>query len=653
MKILSLTICNYKNYCGEQKIDFTIDDPQKNITLVGGQNGAGKTTLFESIKLCMFGHQYDGKPLSAVQYQQHIRDCQNRISVKEGDNNYFIEMEVVLDDVQPVYTVTLRRSWKITPTSFDEDFVILRDGLAFEIVERENWQQYIYDMFPPYIIEYFFFDGEKMQGLISGDRAESILRDSARDLIGLKIYDTLLTDVGVLKDKIKKSTKKDEKVQAEYDKLTAEVSEYKETLAKLNAREEVLKEEIQTRNAEIEQLRNEIQRKAGAFAKSHDSYQAEIKGIEVRLAELNLKIADLAEYVPFIMAAPLMEKALKQLNDEKALRESLNDEDLVEKVRVHLALEFAGEKSVVQKINSTLDKFLETRKTDATKIIHDASNSTILQVTEYVRYIQDGKKKEFLSLLKEREEKDLQLQKIEAAKRTMPEMEYVSEEWSLIEKKKTEIGKKQEELGKISAEKNHITPLYEATSKKLNEIDTASLKVMEDKSKYEACEKIEAILQDYISYTLTTKVKLLEDTISSMYLKLENKEDLVERMVLNPATFELTLIGYDGKVVNKNNLSFGEKEIYVLSILWGLSQLSKSHLPIVVDSFLARLDESHVGKVAEYFLPNAGEQVLILSHNREVNKEIYPLLKPRISNEYLLSYDQKTKISKGYFKECV
>ena len=138
-----------------------------------------------------------------------------------------------------------------------------------------------------------------------------------------------------------------------------------------------------------------------------------------------------------------------------------------------------------------------------------------------------------------------------------------------------------------------------------------------------------------------------------MYLRLENKEDLVERMILNPSTFELTLIGYDGKVVNKNTLSSGEKEIYVLSILWGLSQLSKSHLPIVVDSLLARLDESHVGKVAEYFLPNAGEQVLILSHNREVNKEIYPLLKPRISNEYLLSYDQKTKISKGYFKECM
>lgn len=138
MKILSLTICNYKNYCGKQKLRFDTADPQKNITLIGGKNGAGKTTFFESVKLCMFGHQFEGKPLSVVQYQQHIRDCQNRIAVKEGDTRYYIKMEVVLDDVQPVYTVTLQRSWKLTGTSFDEEFVILRDGQPFEIVERER-----------------------------------------------------------------------------------------------------------------------------------------------------------------------------------------------------------------------------------------------------------------------------------------------------------------------------------------------------------------------------------------------------------------------------------------------------------------------------------------------------------------------------------
>jgi len=180
-------------------------------------------------------------------------------------------------------------------------------------------------------------------------------------------------------------------------------------------------------------------------------------------------------------------------------------------------------------------------------------------------------------------------------------------------------------------------------------MDTASLKVVEEKSKYLACEKLEVILQDYINYTLSTKVQLLEQTITSMYKTLENKEDLVKELKLDPVTFEITLIGFDRKVINKNNLSSGEKEIYALSILWGLSQLSKSHLPIVVDSLLARLDHSHVKKIAKVFLPNAGEQVILLSHNREVNQELYPIIKSRVSSEYLLSYNQKKKLTKGYF----
>ena len=653
MKILSLTICNYKNYCGKQRIRFNADDLKKNITLVGGQNGAGKTTLFESIKLCMFGYQYEGKPILPTQYQQYIRDCQNKIAVKEKDTRYYIKMEVILDDVFPVYTVTLQRSWKITPTSFDEEFVILHDGLPFEIVERENWQQYIYDMFPPYIIEYFFFDGEKMQGLISGERAEKILRDSARDLIGLKIYDTLLNDVGILKDKIRKSTNKDEKIKAEYEQLSEEAARHENEIQKLNERKSTLIDEIQVCEDEITQLRNEIQRKAGAFAKSHDTHQAEIKQIEVRLAELNMKIFEMADFVPFMMATPLLEKALSQLHAEKEFRESLNEEILVENIRKRLVLEFVNKEEIVKQVNIILDNFIEDRKTNTTKVIHDVSNSTILQVTEYVRYIQDEKKKEFLELLQEREDKELQLQRINAANRTMPDTVFVEEELSAIEKMKKDIEKKREELGQISIKLTTIEPIYKKVFDKVNEIDTASLKLTEDRQKYSACEKIEVILKEYIAHTLTTKVKLLEDTISSMYLRLENKEDMVKHMVLDPSTFELTLIGYDGKVVNKNNLSSGEKEIYALSILWGLSQLSKTRLPIVVDSLLGRLDESHVGKVAEHFLPNAGEQVLILSHNREVNKEIYPLLKPYISNEYLLSYDQRTKISRGYFKECV
>ena len=651
MKICSLTICNYKNYNGNQRIDFDLTNPDKNITLIGGKNGAGKTTLFEAIKLCMFGNQFSGKPIQTKQYEDYLRGCQNKTAKAKSDERYYIKMDVVLDDIQPVYTVSLKRRWTITPTEFNEKFTISRNGLPFEIVERENWQQFIYDMFPPYTIEYFFFDGEKMQNLVIGDNAEKILRESARDLIGLKIYDTLLNDIGVLKSKIKKSTQKDEKDKAEYNRLTQESIRYQKEIQKFTEKQSILESEIKTEEENIETLRADVQRKAGDFAKSHDTKKSEIHALEERLSKINSEITSTLDYVPFMMAYPLMKSACQQLLNEKKLKEQENNNSILESVREALAQEFRNSKETSKKI-TVLDSFKQTTIENFISIIHDVNNAATTQFCEFLREIEVERKEQFLNLLKEREETDIRLQKLLAALKKMPDTAFVEEELKQIEKKKSIIESARKTLVEISAGLVVLNAEYNKVSESLNDIDIASLKLVEDRSKYAACEKIELILQDYISYTLRTKVALLESTISSMYRKLENKEDLVEKMILNPQTFELTLIGYDGSIVNKDTLSSGEKEIYALSILWGLSQLSKNHLPIVVDSLLARLDDSHVGKVAEQFLSNAGEQVLILSHNREVNKEIYPLLKPRIASEYLLSYDENMKINEGYFPEC-
>ena len=654
MKLLSLNICNYKNYCGEQAFEFNSSNPEKNITLIGGHNGAGKTTLFEAVKLCMFGYQYDGQPITSTRYEAYIRSCRNKLSVSEGDMRYFIAIDVILDDVQPIYTITLKRTWEITDDSFKEEFLLLREGHAFEIVERENWQQYIYDLFPPYTIDYFFFDGEKMKDLVVGDKAETILRESARDLIGLKIYDTLLTDIGILKSKIRKSTTKDQKSQEEYDQLTVEVENNRTQLDSLEKEISNLNEQVAITETRINEIRDEIYRKAGAFAKAQDQYNNHILISETRIAELNVDIAKMCDYVPFIMAFSLMNDALYQLHKERALREVTNDKDIVEKIREHLSAKLDVDKNTLKCVNKILDEFSESiDNTTPTAIIHDVNNATLNHFSEFLLAIKKERKEKFLELLRERETIDIKLQKLLVAQKQMPESVYVADEVAEMEGLKAKIQSSQSRIGAISEKIESLSSIYKMKLARIDEIDSDSLKLVEDKSKYAACEKLEAVLQDYIGYTLTTKVKTLEDTISSMYKKLENKEDMVESLKLSPSTFALTLYGFDGKIINKDNLSAGEKEILALSILWGLSKLSKNHLPIVVDSLLARLDQSHVSKVATLFLPNAGKQVLLLSHNREVNRDMRTQLLPYISDEYLLSYDQKKKVSRGYFKECV
>ena len=654
MRINSLTICNFRNYQGEHTLDFRLSDPKKNIILIGGFNGAGKTTLFDAIKLCMFGYQYEGVPLTKSQYEQYIRSCWNNKAAQEHDRRYYISMEIVLDDVQPVYTITLRRSWDAYDNSFREDFLILRDGRAFEIVEKENWQQYIYDLFPPYTLDYFFFDGERMRELVVGDRAEELLRESARDLIGLKVYDTLLSDIGTLKSKIKKATKKEGKNKEEYAFLSSQVDEYSNQLASLEKKRGELREKVASIDGKIEQLREEIHRKSGAFAKSHDKYKAQIEEFEKKLAELNNEIAKTCEYVPFIMVFPLLNQAFEQLRKERTVRESKNNIEFVELVRSRMTASFEKNNAVLDQINAVLDSFKNEIESEAiTPFIHDVSNATMVHLAEVRSSIRSERKQSFLGLLKERESADLKLQKLIQAQKRMPEAVYVESELNEIERLKKTLTSYRDQIEEISMNIGTIQSQYLDSVRRLDEIDSFELKQVEERGKYQFCERLEAVLQDYISYTLARKVQQLEEAISEMYHTLENKEDLVDEIKIDPVTFSITLYGFEGEVIVKKNMSAGEKEIFALSVLWGLSTLSTYHLPVVVDSLLARLDQSHVDKVGGCFLPKAGKQVIILSHDREVDTHIHQMLVPYLSHEYVLSYDQKQKISSGYFPECM
>ena len=86
--------------------------------------------------------------------------------------------------------------------------------------------------------------------------------------------------------------------------------------------------------------------------------------------------------------------------------------------------------------------------------------------------------------------------------------------------------------------------------------------------------------------------------------------------------------------------------------MWGLSKISSKQLPFIIDSPLGRLDGTHVDNILTKFFPNAGEQVIILPHDREINKKDYDKIKSSVNKSYLISKSNiKDKIQEGYFFE--
>ena len=53
-------------------------------------------------------------------------------------------------------------------------------------------------------------------------------------------------------------------------------------------------------------------------------------------------------------------------------------------------------------------------------------------------------------------------------------------------------------------------------------------------------------------------------------------------------------------------------------------------LPIIIDTPLSRLDSAHRDNIVNNYFPNAGEQVIILSTDTEIDKDYYRKLEPRL-----------------------
>ncbi|HET6878994.1 MAG TPA: hypothetical protein VFI31_02495 [Pirellulales bacterium] len=116
-------------------------------------------------------------------------------------------------------------------------------------------------------------------------------------------------------------------------------------------------------------------------------------------------------------------------------------------------------------------------------------------------------------------------------------------------------------------------------------------------------------------------------------------------------TERLPLVG--GQALSKQRLSEGEKQIFAISVLWGLARASARSLPAIIDTPMARLDARHREHLVERYFPNASHQVIILSTDTEVDRRYYESLEPHLARAYHLNYseaERATVAEEGYFR---
>ena len=105
--------------------------------------------------------------------------------------------------------------------------------------------------------------------------------------------------------------------------------------------------------------------------------------------------------------------------------------------------------------------------------------------------------------------------------------------------------------------------------------------------------------------------------------------------------------------IDKNRLSSGEKQIFVMSLYWAMMQQSKNSLPYVIDTPFARIDTEHRANITDYFFKQLNGQLIVLSTDEEISGSHMASMRDQIAHIYMLEYgeDKSTHIHGNVYFE--
>lgn len=657
MKLEKITLCNFKNFKGEHTLNVSVSgNDKKNIILIGGINGSGKTTLLEAIRLCLYGKRMNGYLTSNKEYERYIRRMKNRKSLKSNDKDFYIKIDLKLDELVPSLNLTMKRSWDLNGKKVNEKFDLLRDNEPLEIIPPEYWEDYTLSLIPPHISEFFFFDGEKVKNLAVGDNADKILRESIRDIFGLNLYETLAHDLKALTGVIKKRNIKNKDIEIKLEEKENEIKTLEKRIKTLERKKKENvgnKFELYDNKIEIE---NKLRLKAGSVAKERDEIIVKLDDFKSEIGPINDEIRQMCgSILPLILASDLCDDLINQLETERKVKEVKFSTKLLKDLQKEFMKESKSIKNINQKIRKELDhtfsyvvKNMIMGVTNY-RLIHDLSPSEASKVEDFLKKSRQSMKRQLKKSLKHREKINLEMKKLQENMKKVPSDSYIGD----YIKKISSIDTKMELLERDNENiENEIKQLNIAIKTHYDEIDALQEKIIcqkEDREKIDLCYKITKTVLKFNNAVIQSGLIDLENGVTEKYSELANKDDMVERIKINHSDFSTELIDFEGDSLTKEDISAGEKEIYALSILWGLANMSNKNLPMIIDSPLAKLDNGHVGNIIKKFFPQASDQVIILSHDREISEKEYNKIRRHVGREYRLTLNEVNKIKPGYF----
>lgn len=647
MIIDRLLIRNFKNYSDENIFDWTMSD-DRNVILIGGMNGAGKTTISEAIRLCLYGHKMSGIPMSESKYQRYINTIWSKTRRNEP---IIISMDVTLDAENPPIRMTVSRTFKNVRGKIVEDLSLTKDGKDVELIDKNYWEYYVSKILPPHLTRYFFFDGEMVRDTIASDNSSEYLFNAIKDLTGVSKLEVLKTDLFEVRKRISHTNikpsvgKKIRNLEGRIEKILSEVES-------LNVDRQTC---LDTKVALIDkkhELEDEFNRALGIKEDIIKDLKRTIDQNKQRLNELNDFIHEFVyTSYPRIICKNVLESTLSVAKEENDINMSNLNGGYIKERFTKLKASLGGlslSKDVLRSIFDAIDtelKEVESMGSDFRTPIIDLTYNQIDSMRSET-YSEDDVSL-FINRLRERENVSRTIAKMEKEVRTHSDESAadMSTDIATVDENISSLNNKLIEFDALIKSK---TEEVESIRKEIYEEEKSLVLTARDNTALKVIDEVVSDIDLRIEVQLTNRVHELEEDINQMYNSLKNKKDMVKHIYIMP-DYSLRLSGFDDSTVPVEFISEGEKGVLMYSVMYGLLNISESKLPLIIDSPLGRMDSDHVNNLITKLYPVFGNQVIILSHDREITSSSLHLLDSVLAKTYLLK-NTYPKINPGYFE---
>ncbi|WP_119394086.1 DNA sulfur modification protein DndD [Salinibius halmophilus] len=638
MIIQSLTLHNYRVFAGTHNIDLTPDGVGRNLVLFGGLNGAGKTSILSAIKLALYGQRALGSNLTQKQYIEKLSQLIHLGNETLHPNDARIELAFQYSQEGQTSTIKVIRSWQ--RDSKDDLHIFVNKTLRQEL-SYDQCQSYLDGIIPAGVAELFFFDGEKIAELAE-DESGTILRTAVKRLLGLNTVEKLQSDLAIhlKKEGVTKADAKTREQLAEYAKqrkqLDSEAEVKENELTKVNNQVEFAKKEISL----IEQQMSE---QGGAWAQSREDELKKVEDIVKEKAALEKQLRNHIDgFYPISLAKNATKALLEQLSKEAEIKEN--------RAFVNKLDQLAGNQVGLDQ--STIAHLKSSVQFDDSEVLLDLSDREYHQLQYQINDLAVKAERDVKKIRKQIKQLDNQLEQARDNVQRAPQQEQLEK---LLNKLRTaEDNKTKAAITRVKLLEELKQDYMQAQdiARKEQRLHNELAAQLEYSESIENAQNAQLVLADFAHELSALRVKQLEQEFITSYQQLARKEDLDISARINPESFDVELIDENGKVINRKQLSAGEKQIYAIAILEALGKVSGHKLPVIIDTPLGRLDSAHRDKLIKHYLPNASHQVVVLSTDTEVDEQYYQWLEPHLSHSYEIQFNATAKAStlnEGYF----